>query len=43
MIIFRTLTVRGPFHRKDFKRKKYGGYLRKELTIETLEQGVKYV
>ena len=22
---FLTLTVRGPYHRKDFKRKKYGG------------------
>ena len=40
---FQTLTVRGSFHRKDFKRKKYGGYLLKKLTIETLEQGVKYV
>ena len=25
MIFFLTLTVRGPFHRKDFKWKKYGG------------------
>ena len=25
MIFFLTLTVRGPFHRKDFKRKKYEG------------------
>ena len=25
MIFFLTLTIRGPFHRKDFKRKKYGG------------------
>ena len=25
MIFFLTLTVRGPFHRKDFKGKKYGG------------------
>ena len=24
-MIFLTLTVRGPFHWKDFKRKKYGG------------------
>ena len=24
MIFFLTLTLRGPFHRKDFKRKKYG-------------------
>ena len=25
MIFFVILTVRGPFHRKDFKSKKYGG------------------
>ena len=25
MIFFLTLTVRGPFHRKDFRRKKYVG------------------
>ena len=25
MILFLTSTVREPFHRKDFKRKKYGG------------------